>query len=131
LYQSNDVSVDALPTQPKDFDLDLWAHGMMPEANVLYNYKQTDNNHTPWHDDNFKNNPENNIYYLDLNKLYDKQTNIYNFFNTNIDLKKTPRDYFNSNKDVFQTIWDLLGTWNFDGNWSMKATDSSILLPES
>jgi hypothetical protein len=23
LYQSNDVSVDALPTQPKDFDLDL------------------------------------------------------------------------------------------------------------
>jgi hypothetical protein len=103
LFKSPDLVNDS-PTNPTTLDYDLFKQQLMPEANALYNYKQSDNKETPYNNDPFKNNPHNNMYYLDLDKLFEKENKAYSLFNTNISLNKTPLDYYNENKDTFQTI---------------------------
>jgi hypothetical protein len=70
------------------------------------------------------------MWYLDLSKLFKKQTGAYKLFNENIDIKKDPMFYYNNNKDTFQTLWDLYGKWVFNqtnATWSMDKTSSSDL----
>jgi hypothetical protein len=80
---------------------------LLPEANALLNYQPTKDADKIWNNDTFKNASANNIYYLDLEKLFKKETDTYSFLSTNIDLKKSPSSYYDSDgniKNMFQTI---------------------------
>jgi hypothetical protein len=59
LYKSPTVTDD--PVRPTELDTNLFSHRMMPEANSLYNYAQSDNGSKPYNNDTFKNNPNNNM----------------------------------------------------------------------
>jgi hypothetical protein len=128
LYNDDSALVGDLPVHDsKKIDTSLWNAKLLPEAYALTQY--TKDGTQIWNDPDFKNNENNKIFYLDLEKLFEKQSKIYNFFTFNIDVNKKPSDYYKTNKEIFQTIWDLLGKWTYsDDRWTMAKTESSDLI---
>jgi hypothetical protein len=56
LFESQDT-----PGAMSNFDTNLFKASLMPEADVLYNYQQSNNKETPYKTDDFKNNPNNKM----------------------------------------------------------------------
>jgi hypothetical protein len=129
LYKDDPQLNNDLPVHDSTkIDTSLWNAKLMPEAYALTQY--TKDGVQIWNNSDFKDKAENKIFYLDLEKLFEKQSKIYNFFTSNIDANKKPIDCYNDNNEIFQTIWDLLGKWtNSSGNtWTMVPTNSSDLI---
>jgi hypothetical protein len=125
-------------TSSNSIDTSLFKAQMLPEANALYNYKKYNNsgygkgsdifNDDKTTKDNFKKNLGNNMYYFDIDKLFDKETRILNVVDCNQIPKNTnPIDFtkkgfrYRTNtseyidissddiKEAFYVLWNLYG----------------------
>jgi hypothetical protein len=101
------------PTELEDtntMDTSLFKAQMLPEANALYNFKEyNDDGYGQGSDifggdsnkkDNFKKDSANNMYYFDIDKLFEKETRILNVLDCNQIPKNT--DPVKFTKDGFE-----------------------------
>jgi hypothetical protein len=148
LYNYNDDTMDT----------SLFKAQMLPEANAIYNYKGYDSSKgygagsDVFGNDtikaNFKNNPANNMYYFDMDKLFEKETKILNVIDCNrLKSDKTPKDFVDNgftykntanNQDIVLTSGDikealyvlqhLYGNWttaDYGANWALDPLSST------